>query len=112
MKLLPTLLLCLAPVVASASAAEPSKPALEISFGTTKYLPLRVPRTKAADYVADAPGSVIAAIHACGGSNTSYRQHTDGAASVVFTAIRPADEVRACLHKILPQATIETRLRP
>ena len=110
--LLPALLLCLALDGAPTLAAEPTKPSLEISFGTTEYQPLRVPRTKAADYVADAPGSVIAAIHTCGGNNTSYRQHTDGGASVVFVAVRPEGEVRTCLQKILPQANVETQVRP
>ncbi len=105
-------LACALPVCASALEVGPPSPRLQVVFGTTEYQPLRVPRVKAADYVADAPRSVVSAIYRCGGSHTSYREMTDGGAAVAFTAGRPVVEVKACLQKALPQATVEASTFP
>lgn len=80
---------------------------LRAVFGVTAYLPLHVPRTKAADYVPQADRVVPAAIKGCGGRDLNYRTATDGAAAVYFTSSLPIRHVRDCMAKALPQVTIE-----
>jgi len=101
------LLACLLTVTTgtAVSAAEGAK--LRATFGVTEYLPLRVPRTKAADYVQEAERVVLAAIRRCGGRDLSYRAETDGAATVYFTSSLPIHQVKDCMAKALPQVSIE-----
>jgi hypothetical protein len=96
-------------MVTSATAVSAAQEDARLSaiFGVTEYLPLRAPRTKAADYVREAERVVPAAIKRCGGRDMRYRAATDGAAAVEFTSSTPLPRVRACMVKVLPQVSIE-----
>ena len=96
-------------VVTSATAVSAAQESARMRaiFGVTEYLPLHVPRTKAADYVREAARVVPAAIKRCGGRNLRYRVATDGAAAVEFTSSTPLPRVRGCMAKALPQVSIE-----
>jgi hypothetical protein len=89
-----------------ASAAEEGT-RLRAVFGVTEYLPLHVPRTKAADYVPEADRVVPTAIKRCSGRELRYRSATDGVAAVEFTSSMPVHQVRDCMAKALPQVSIE-----
>lgn len=92
---------------ASDAAQAQGEARLRATFGVTEYLPLRTPRTKADDYVADAERVVPAAVERCGGRSIAYVMGTDGAAAVTFSTSRQPAEVRACMAKALPQVEIE-----
>ena len=96
-------------VVTSATAVSAAQEGarLRAIFGVTEYLPLRVPRTKAADYVREGERVVPAAIKRCGGRDLRYRAATDGAAAVEFMSSMPLPRVRDCMGKVLPQVSIE-----
>ena len=104
-----TIAACLLLVLAAANAAQAqTETRLRARFGVTEYLPLRTPRTKAADYVADAERAVPAAVERCGGRSIVYVMGTDGAAAVTFSTSRGLPEISACMTQALPQVQIET----
>jgi hypothetical protein len=92
---------------ASDAAHAQSETRLRARFGVTEYLPLRTPRTKASDYVADAERAVPAAVERCGGRHVVYIRGTDGGAAAEFSTSRQPAGIRACMAEALPQVEIE-----
>lgn len=107
--LLPVALLCaLAASFSGASQAAPKAVQMEVTFGTTKYLPLTPAPKLAGDYVADAKTVVPDTVRKCGGTDVRYQPATDGAAAVVFSTTRPSWKIARCIKNLIPQVEVQS----
>src|SRR5512143_1420642 len=102
------LLSALAAVCSGASQAAPKAVRMEVTFGSTKYLPLTPTPKLARDYVADAKMVVPDTVRKCGGTNVRYKPATDGAAGVVFSTTRSEQETARCIKNLLPQVDVQS----
>lgn len=80
---------------------------MEVTFGTTKYLPLTPTPKLATDYVADAKAAVPHSVRKCGGTDVRYQPATDGAAVVVFLTTRSERATARCIKNRLPQVDVQ-----